>query len=387
MAKKPTKKGPLKVNEFNLNSFKKDFGVNGVVKDKELTWIPFNEGYHDAIGLPGIAKGYITLFRGFSNTGKSTAAFEAMAACQKMGILPVFIDTENNFIWSHAKDIGVEFEEVVDKETGEITDYDGRFLVINNDSLLAKYGTYDYAESKDKKERRSEAVIEDVARFIDELLDEQAKSVYKDKDGNPTSDFPEICFIWDSIGSLKCFKSVASKSNNNMWNAGAMATSFGGIMDYKIPASRREGKVHTNTMVAIQKIWVDSMGAGAVKHKGGEAAWHSARMIVHMGGVQAHGTTTLKATSGGNSYTFGMFTKIKCVKNHINGIELEGKIASVSHGFLNPDKKNEYTKEYKDYLMEKLNVTSGEIVIEESEPTDEDIKSMYVGSSADDSNE
>jgi len=357
MANKPQKKKePIKVNEFDMDKFFEDEGLTTVVKDKELSWIPFSPAYHEALGIPGVAKGYITIFKGYSNTGKSTAAYETMAACQKLGIVPVFIDTENNFTWEHAKNVGVQYEEVINEETGEVENFKGFFKYINNDALIKKYGNIDYSDGTTKKERRTEAVIEDVARFMDELLDAQANGK-----------FPyELCFIWDSVGTLNCNKSVKSKSANNQWNAGAMDTAFKAIINHKIPASRKEDKEFTNTFVCINKIWLDAMqGAGVVKLKGGESLYSAARMIIHFGGVNSHGTGALKATSGGREYIFGIHTKVKCEKNHINGIEWEGKIASSVTGFMNPEKKNEYVKENKKLLLTKLGVSDGEIDVTE----------------------
>lgn len=54
-----------------LKDFKNKNGFNEDVKDKELEWIPISKAFTEATGLAGIPKGYITLSRGFSNTGKS----------------------------------------------------------------------------------------------------------------------------------------------------------------------------------------------------------------------------------------------------------------------------------------------------------------------------
>jgi hypothetical protein len=102
-------------------------------------------------------------------------------------------------------------------------------------------------------------------------------------------------------------------------------------------------------------------------------------MIVHLGGTLSHGTTALHATCNGEKTIFGIQTKIKVEKNQINGIEREGKIASGPHGFLNPDKKTPYVAEHKQFLLDKLNVLSGEIEIVESEPDIDTIRDMYVG--------
>lgn len=366
------KKAPIKKKDFGgLDLFKKNKGYKTVVKDKPLDWIPFNEAFHDALGIPGIPKGYLTLVRGYSNTGKSTSAYEAVAGAQKRGILPVIIDTENSWDWEHAKNIGVQFEDVVDEDTGEIVDYEGHFLFYDNDALLEAYKYIDHDDGSTKKVARSEAVVEDVARLMEDLLDAQ-----------DAGELPfELLFIWDSIGSLNCMRCVKSKTKNNMWNAGALETAFKSLLNHRIPASKKEGKEYTNTMLGVQKIWLDSMsGAGAVKHKGGEAFFYAARLIIHLGGITSHGTTKLSATSGGRRYGFGIATKAKAVKNHVNGIELEaGPLASTSHGYINPDKKNEYTKTHRDFILSKLNLEYGDIIVEESAPSDDEIREMLTG--------
>ena len=370
MAKKAPKKESIKKKEFSVTDMRNNLGLDKLsVKDKPLSYIPFAESYREAVGLPGIARGYVTLFRGFSDTGKSTSVYEAVVGCQKIGDLAVIIDTENSWSWDHAKEIGVKFEEVVDKATGEIVDYVGDFLYINNDALLLMYGYFDYGDAKVTKTLRGEAVNEDVARFVNELLDSQMNG-----------ELPRpLCIMWDSIGSIDCFKSWKSKSRNNMWNAGSLESSFKSIINHRIPASRKEGKEFTNTFLGVQKIWIDSMqGAGVIKHKGGEAFYYGARQIVHMGGIQSHGTSSLLATSAGNNYAFGTKAKIKIVKNQIGGVTWEGQIASTPHGFINPDKKNDYVAEHREYLLSKLDLTDGDIEIKEEQPSDESIKDMFV---------
>jgi hypothetical protein len=92
-------------------------------------------------------------------------------------------------------------------------------------------------------------------------------------------------------------------------------------------------------------------GAGVIKHKGGEGLFYGARLIIHMGGTVSHGTSRLFATAGGNTYYYATKTKIKVIKNQINGIEYDGEIASTPHGFIDPEEKNSYTLKYKDFLF------------------------------------
>jgi len=360
MAKKAPKKAVGKTN-FDLKSFKKNKGIDITVKEKELTWIPLSESFHEALKIPGVARGYFTSFRGYSNTGKSTAIYEAVAGAQKIGDLPVIIETEGNWSWDHAKNIGVKFTEVVDEETGEIIDYEGDFIFVNGDDLLQRYKCVDYSNGKEgTKTLRSEPIIEDISRFMTELLDAQEEGLLE----------RDLCFLWDSVGSLNGWQSVISKSNNNQWNAGSMETAFKSLVNHRLPASRRMGKKYTNTFAVVQKIWLDNMNT-VIKHKGGEAFFYAPRVIVHFGGILTHSTVKLKATTGGETYQFGITTKVRCEKNQVNGVEEQGKLSSTPHGYWNPDKIVEYTKTHKKYLLEKLNKTMGEFTIEYEESEDE----------------
>lgn len=365
MAKKsmPNKQSVSK-GKFDIEDFKKkkNIGQEDKAKDKELSWLPLSEGFHDAVNIPGVPRGYITLFRGFSNTGKSTAIYEVIRACQRSehNDLPIIIDTEGNFDWGHAANIGVEFEEVVDEETGEVTDYKGDFIFVDGKQLKEMYKYFDYKEGKEKQKAiRNVPVIEDVARFINDLLASQEEG-----------ELPRnLCFLWDSIGSLDSYECVVSNTANNMWNAGALERHFKNLINFRLPSSRKEDQEYTNTFAAVQKIWLDSQQPGqpVVKHKGGEAFYYGARLIIHLGGTLSHGTQLLKATTKGRSYQFGVETKIKSDKNQVNGVEMQGKICSTPHGFLNPDKKSEYTTNYKEHILEKMNLQEGEITVKEEE--------------------
>lgn len=348
MAKKPAK-NPIEKKKFDLTAFKELKGLNRTNKPKDLSWIPLSDAFQEALGIPGVPRGYTSLARGYSNTGKSTAIYEAIVGCNKIGDFPIIFDTEGNFNWEHAKNIGVQYEETTDAEGNK--DYTGDFLYISNRKLLDMYKNWDYDEAKLKEKAvRNEPVIEDIARFIDEVLDMQ-------EDG----DFPRnICFLWDSIGSLDCFRAVKSKSKNNMWNAGALESSFKSILNFRISDSQRSDAEFTNTFFAVQKIWFDNMNA-VIKHKGGEAFFYGARLIIHFGGILTHGTAKLNAEISGMKYQYGVEAKIKCEKNQVNGIELMGKIASTSHGYWNPEKLNDYKKENKDFILAKLQTDNGDI--------------------------
>jgi hypothetical protein len=363
MIKKHPEKKPLTKVGFSNKDFKKSIGLGEqVVKEKELTWLPFKKAFHDAVGLPGVPRGYTSQFRGFSDVGKSTGIYESLAGAQKIGDYCIIIDTEGSFNWEHARLVGFNFNETVDEETGEILDYDGDdFMYFGGSDLLALYQNFDYKDAKMKTTpQRYIPVVEDVAKLINELLDKQEKG-----------ELPyNLVFLWDSIGSIGCYQGAVSNTNNNQWTAGALKREFESILNFRIPASRRENSLYTNTFVAVQKIWLrpNAVGQPTVMHNGGEGFKYGVRLIFHMGGMTTSSSKKLDAVSGGQSYNFGVRTDIKCVKNHVNGIEYSGSICSTPHGFLNPDEKNSYVKVNKDFINAKLGTN-----FEEFEVTEETI--------------
>lgn len=363
------KKGPQKKKEFDLDTFLEEEGFETKPNDKELSWIPLSKAWHDALKIPGFPRGFLSLIRGFSNTGKSTAFYEAIRGAQSIGDFPVVIETEGNWNWEHAKMIGVKCTEEVDEETGEIIYKPDGFMLVRNHDLYKKYKNYNHADSKMmSKPTRLEPVIEDVALFINHMLTAQSEGK-----------FPRnLCFLWDSIGTLNGYQSATANGSNSMWNAKAM-NCFQSIVNYKIPSSRDVESEFTNTFICVQKIWLDSMGMGQpkVKHKGGEFMFFNARIIAHVGGQQSHGTSKLKATSLGQEFQYGTQAKINLEKNHVTGIERKGVIASTPFGYVNPDELDEWKKEHRDFIHDSLNVAYDaevEFIEEEGDFESGDIK-------------
>jgi hypothetical protein len=332
MAKSATaeKASAIVKSGFNLGNFKKKKGfANASVKFKEQGWIPLSKAYQDITSMPGIPTGHITLLRGHSDTGKTTALLEAAVSAQKLGILPVLIITEMKWSWQHAKEMGLQFEEVVNEATGEITDYEGFFLYSDRGTLNT---------------------IEDVASYIADLLDEQAK-------GNLPHD---LCFFWDSVGSVPCDLSVRSNKNNNEWNAGAMSTQFGNNLNQKILLSRKEGNPYTNTLVTINKVWTQKpdspMSQPKLQNKGGMSMWYDATLVVTFGNITNPGTSKIKAIKSGLQVEFAKRTNIQIEKNHIEGVQTRGRIVMTPHGFIADDKKaiDKYKDQHKEHWLKLL---------------------------------
>ncbi len=352
--RKPTEK-----KSFSMTDFKKKVGGEDV-PFKPFEWIKCSDAIGEVIGIPGIAKGYVNLCRGFSNTGKSTMLCESIVAAQNMGILPIIIDTENNLGQKRLKLMGFDFD----------NDF---YIMVDNEFLLEKFG-------KSQNKNRKQAAIEDLANCVAYFLDLQ-------DDGQLPFD---LLFAIDSIGTLDCIKSIdaAEKdtNNNNMWNAGAMASAFKSLTNYRIPNSKKINKPYTNTMVCVQKVWFDSMvgGAGTLRHSGGEALFSAARLIIHFGGVKSHGTSRVVATSKGRELTFGIKVTAGVVKNHLDsdlgGIAFNDEdIISTPHGFIGATKEavDQYKKDnlkfFRDVLGGDININDigiKEVEIKEDEKID-----------------
>jgi len=333
------KRNPTAKKIFSLDDYKKKIG-NEDVEQKPLSWYVCSPALQKATGLPGFPKGYVSLCRGFSNTGKSTSLLEAAINAQKQGDLPILIDTENNMGRKRMEKMGF--------------DWKGNFIYIDNQFILNNFG-------KKKNKDRNQATIEDQADMIYYFLNQQE-----------IGELPfNIVFCIDSLGTLDCIKSVNAQekdtNNNNRWNAGAFEATYKSILNSRIPSSRKITLPYVNSIIAVQKIWIDStiVGTSIVRHKGGESFFHGARLIYHHGGIISHGTRAISAVSKDREVTYGIETKIGVEKNHIDGdlggISLEGKLISTPHGFISsePEDIKEYKKQhikfFRDILGEDIN--------------------------------
>ena len=330
---------------FSLDKFKAAKGLgtsNNTFKEQE--WVPLSPAWQEMVSLPGVPLGHITLLRGHSDTGKTTALLEVAVNAQKMGILPVFIITEMKWSWEHAIMMGLNAN--VDKdEDGNTVGVDGNFIFADRGQL---------------------PTVEAVAGFMADLMNEQKK-------GNLPMD---ICFLWDSIGSVPCQMSVEKAKNNNEWNAGAMSTQFGNFINQEILLSRKESSPYTNTLVAINKIWVEKpigpMQPPTMKNKGGNTMFFDSTLIVTFGNISNSGNLKVNAVKDGKKVEWAKKVKTAVEKNHINGVTTTGKIIVTPHGFISDNKKDidNYKKDHQGEWGAILGEGPIEIVLEGSEAED-----------------
>ena len=330
---------------FSLDKFKAAKGLgssNNTFKDQE--WIPLSPAWQEMVSLPGVPAGHITLLRGHSDTGKTTALLEVAVNAQKMGILPVFIITEMKWSWEHAIMMGLEVDLEKDDE-GNTIGVDGNFIFADRGQL---------------------PTVEAVASFMADLMNEQKK-------GNLPMD---MVFLWDSIGSVPCQMSVEKAKNNNEWNAGAMSTQFGNSVNQRITLSRKESSAYTNTLVCINKVWTakaeSPMGKPKLMNKGGFAMWFDSTFVVTFGNISNAGTSKIKAIKDGKQVEFAKRVNLQIDKNHINGVTTRGRIVMTPHGFINDNDKEHkaYKEQNSKAWKDILGGTDFQIVEEEQEYND-----------------
>lgn len=365
--------------EMGLTIDNDDLTVSSANKPIEFITLP--EAFVEATKLPGIPKGELSIVYGWSNTGKSTLINCIIASCQASGGLPVIFDTESHFDFKYAIDCGMQATPVhkdvevedVDEETGEIigthvedriVNYDGEFMYFDGAILCKLYGKNDYSTGKEAKKQRNVPVLEDIAFAINKILDWQDEGKIQQ----------DICFLWDSIGSVMSYKSYTSNVGNNMFDAGAMQSAFNMITNNRIPLSKKVSSPYTNTMFCVNKIWLDSMSAPmaapSVEMKGGKAMYFAAHgLIIQLGGVVKSSIKRLTATSKGRTYNWGTLTKIKIVKNQLSmpfNISYEGTMICVHNGLISESQEDAYKKKFVPKIMAELekSETGNDVVVD-----------------------
>ena len=381
MAKQAIKKGAMS-KKAGLSAFKEKVGLNassGTVNttisnaNKQQSWILMPKAFQEATKLPGIPENTVVSVIGHSNVGKSTLIHHAIASAQTQGLIPVIIDTENSFSFQYAQNMGfkaepiygdVEVEDVC-TETGEITTHvenqivhwDGDFIYYNNKLLCERFGDIDYSKGTKTKSKRKIAVVEDVASAINELLDAQ-------DEGEIEQGF---LFVWDSVGSIGSYKEYNSgagtgKIGNPMWTAAAISAAFNIIVNDRIPSSKKMSSKYNNTFLYVNKVWMDAMtnpvGPAIMQTKGGKSMRYATRLELLLGGQLTSGTKRLTASSKGLNYSYGIETKIKVLKNHLDAphnVCYEGNMIASDMGFIAPDDLDMYKKEHIGSILKELN--------------------------------
>ena len=148
-----------------------------------------------------------------------------------------------------------------------------------------------------------------------------------------------------------------------MFDAGTISAAFQDIMDNKIPSSRKVSAKYTNTMVMINKIWLDGttnpVAPPSMEMKGGKSITYRSRLIILLGGQLKASVKRLSAVSKGLTYNYGTQTKIKVLKNQLPSpfnVTYEGEFICTDTGIIGTDKdsQEEYKKRRIPDILKKL---------------------------------
>jgi hypothetical protein len=144
--------------------------------------------------------------------------------------------------------------------------------------------------------------------------------------------------------------SVEQNKNNPMWNAGAVSQQFGNFINQRFPLSRKETAPYTNSMVAINKIWVapaeNVFSQPKMKMKNGETMFLDASIVLTFGNITNSGTSKMKAKKHNKEVEFAVRTKVACDKNHVTGLQTKSTVIATIHGFIHEKDINDYKKNH-----------------------------------------
>mgnify|MGYP001395839093 FL=1 len=98
-------------------------------------------------------------------------------------------------------------------------------------------------------------------------------------------------------------------------------------------------------------------GVPSIELKGGKSFFYGARLILHVGGLAKSAIKKLNATAGGQTYNYGIISKIRVTKNQLPSpynVTYEGEIACVHNGLCVPGKIEDYKKEYMKDILKRI---------------------------------
>jgi RecA/RadA recombinase len=287
---------------FSLNDYRKNLDLEEVLY-KEDEWIPLSRAFQDTTQLPGIPMYGVSMVYGHPDSGKSTLALEAAKGAIDNDILPIFINTEKKFNWSHALEMGISQEDML------------------------------YIDSIEE--------VEDITKFVRDRLKDQ-------REGNLPSD---ILIIVDSIGNVvsKAERAAIEKEEDGaiMKTAKVLTQQIHRVIEKQISATKRVEFPYSATMLIVNHAY-EGTNANMLIPYGGKGISKAASLVIRMGGIISN-STKVYATKDGIDVAFAIKTAIVVEKNHITNISVKSKILCTAHGFVRDTTAdlNNYKKEHR----------------------------------------
>ena len=223
---------------------------------KPERFFDLGEAFLDATGLPGPAMGHLQMFLGHSDTGKTTALIKAAVDAQHKGVLPVLIITEQKWGFEHAKLLGFDCEEVVDKTTGEL-EYDLLFLWDSVGSVPCKM-TFD---GKGGKMHNAATLADKIGMGLNQRIGKSRRQDSKYTNTLVVVNQPWVELPDNPFGQPK----IKAKGGESLWLNSTLVFRFGnqknaGTTNISAVKEKRKVKFATRTKITIMKNHVNGLG-------------------------------------------------------------------------------------------------------------------------------
>jgi hypothetical protein len=335
----PARGKKIEKKSFSLSDYKAKKGFDKTAKSKPEQWIPVSKAFQEITSLKGIRVSSSYVAFGYQDTGKSTLMLEAAINAQKMGILPVFLVTEQKHSWGHAQKMGLVVNEDID-EDGCVS-YSGDFLYFDRNNFNT---------------------VEELSKLMHGLMDDQ-------ESGKLPMD---ILFLIDSIGKLNSDKGVKNQQFNPQWVSTSVAHEFGASVIPRVNMTISENKPFTATLFTIVQPWTELPETYGqlprLTPKAGKSLPQDSAVCIKFGGNTNSGTSKLKVKKKGKEIVWGTRTKVEVEKNHLTNITTRGKLIIVQEGFILEDDAKDYIEAHAKEWLEYLDANSiDELEFEESD--------------------
>jgi len=263
----------------------------------------------EAIGMPGLRKGTMSVAYGLSNSGKTNLMIQAAVQAQRQGVVPILIITENKMDWTHAQNQGLDIS-------------------------------------------KSAAIIREDLEYLEDVYNYISQKIEDVKTGKLPYD---VLFLWDSVASTPSVESMEISKDGSIKkrygpqkNASVIGY-YNPIIMKRLTATRREDSKGTATLLALTQAYVKPAefagGIATIVPNGGEKIWFPLSMC-----IEVKEGKRLQATVNGNKVVFGTVCKLKVVKNHLSDLSSSGEYVITGSGIIPNDPKaiEDYKKQHRD---------------------------------------
>lgn len=292
--------------KFDLSDYLKKDEAEEIVY-KPLQYVMMPKCFQDAIGLPGIALGHMSLFYGLSDSGKTEVMLNVAQEAIKQDILPVLIITENK----------MEKERLLKK--GLIP---GENCIVE-ENITTLEDAYDYISMK----------VEDAKT---KKLKMNTLILWDSVAGTPSKDSFEV----DKDGRI-------SKKYGPQKNASVIGY-YNPIIAKRVASTREmdcDYSIGVFMVTQAYKTMPEFPGAPVdIYANGGEKIWFPMSLSVCVKEGKR-----FKVTVDKRNYEIGLLCKLKVKKNHINGVYTDGEVVFGENEMFPNDEKliNAFKEKFK----------------------------------------